>query len=72
MKLKREQEITEQRIEKSLYDLKKINEEVKEVTVPSFDEIIATPKRKRKRTVSVKRFKINPDGSKTLVATGVP
>ena len=57
----------------SLAELRQIKEEVKDTDIPDFETANAPPSRKRrKRTVSVKRYRINTDGSKTLIATGVP
>ena len=67
LKLKKEQEDAERRIEKSLNDLSVIQKEIG--TIPT-DR--SQQKRKRKRTVSVKRYRINTDGTKTLVAVTTP
>ena len=76
MKLKKEQEEAERRIEKSLNDLSVIQKEIgttptdlkHEKFLPPYANEQTQQKRKRKRTVSVKRYRINTDGSKTLVA----
>ena len=73
IKLKREQEQAEHRIQHSLAELRQIKDEVRDAAIPDFGPVDAPPRRKsRKRTVSVKRYRINTDGSKTLVASSVP
>ena len=74
MKLATEQQQAEERIQKQMDELKQVKEQIRAKSALDFtrnDEKLeqAKPKKKKRRVVSVRRFRVNSDGSRTMISS---
>ena len=74
MKLATEQQQAEERIQKQMDELKQVKEQIRAKSALGFtrnDEKLeqAKPKKKKRRVVSVRRFRVNSDGSRTMISS---